>query len=54
MKLSNFKVQQLSTSELQNVTGGQMMMEEAGTTSTTRRNTSCNGSDHDSSRRDSD
>lgn len=52
MKLSNFQFEQLSTSELQNVTGGKMAPE--GSSHTTRHSTSCTGTDHDAGRHDSD
>jgi bacteriocin-like protein len=54
MKLSNFQFEQLSTSELQGVTGGQMELAFEGTTSTRSRRTSCTGSDHDTGRNDTD
>jgi bacteriocin-like protein len=53
MKLNKFTVEQLSTSELQNVIGGQEKINYHGTHTSSRR-TSCSGSDHDHSSRDED
>ena len=54
MKLSNFQFEKLSTSELQNIAGGTMALEDDGVTSTRRRRTTCTGTDHDTGRQDSD
>lgn len=54
MKLSNFKFEQLSTSELQNVMGGVEVIADEGSSQTTRHSTSCTGTDHDAGRHDSD
>ncbi|MGG8497423.1 bacteriocin [Tenacibaculum sp. TC6] len=54
MKLSNFQFEQLSASELQNVTGGTEQLVEEGSSHTLRHSTSCTGTDHDAGRHDSD
>jgi bacteriocin-like protein len=55
MKLNKFIVEQLNTSELQNVIGGQEMeFEGGGPTHSSRRQTVCCCSDQDALRHDSD